>query len=86
MMYSEGHGVDNATVQFDPINYTKDQEGKKFDTTEAFGGCMVGSAGKLYSAPDLKHELFGFKPEKVVITLDCCRDIRGSGEHFVRLR
>ena len=84
--YFEGHGVDNATVKFDPNEYTKDQDGKKFDTTAAFGDCMVATGGKLYSAHDLRHELVDCQPDRVVITLDCCRDRRGAGEHLVRLR
>ena len=49
---------------------------------------MVGSGpgGDLYSVHDMKHELVGSIPGKVVVTLDCCRDKRGAGKQFVTLR
>lgn len=67
-----GHGVENAIVQFDPKTSTKDKNGKKFETSQPFGDCMVGSKGKLYSAHDLRHDLLRFQPGKAVATLDCC--------------
>ena len=58
--------MENAVVKFDPKNSTKDKNGKKFDTSEPFGDCMVGSKGKLYSGHDLRHDLLGFHPGKAV--------------------
>ena len=88
-MYNiEGHGVDNARVEFNPYNYTKDIYGKTYTTTTPVGDSMVGSgdAGRLYSVHDLKHELNDCKPEKAIVTLDCCRTERRTSNHIVTLR
>ena len=72
----KGHGVENA---IDTKTSTKEKTGKKLDTSEPIGDCMVGSKGKLYSAHDLRHDLLGYHPGKAVATLDCCRDSNKRG-------
>jgi len=83
-----GHGVDNARVSFDPNVQIRDREGKKFSTSEPYGDSMVncGPDGDLYSVHDLKHDLVRRKPDKIVVTLDCCRDIGRAASHIVILR
>jgi hypothetical protein len=47
---------------------------KTFVALNPTGGCMIGSTGQLYSVHDLKLELLKCKPEKLTLTLDCCRN------------
>ena len=78
--------MENATVEIDPCSYKK-VDGKKFFKTETpAGDCMIGSQGDLYAVHDLTYELMENKPEKVTVTLDCCRNTRGFKKDFVNLK
>ena len=78
--------MDNATVEIDPNRYTMNKLGKTFAAISPAGDSMVGSHGDLYAVHDLTYELMENKPDKVVVTLDCCRNSRGCNKEFVRLK
>ena len=56
------------------INPEQKIDEKTFVVLNPTGGCMIGSTGHLYSVHDLKLELLKCKPEKLTLTLDCCRN------------
>ena len=50
------------------------EDGKKFVRgVTSVGDCLVGCDGKLFSVHDLKLELINCKPDRLTLTLDCCR-------------
>ena len=51
------------------------------------GGCVTGCGNKQYAFHDLFHELLKCNPEKLTITLDCCRSaVTRCGDRFVKLQ
>ena len=74
-------------MEIDPNSYTK-KDGKTFvDGVTPSGDCMVGSDGDLYSVHDLKHELLECNPDRLTVTLDCCRSSRKrKSKEYIRLR
>ena len=83
-----GHGVNNAKLEVDKI--VKDPRTNKdvIHTNTPDGDCLVGTGGHLFSVHDLKHTLLDTKPDRVVLTLDMCRNIdkRGPNKYSIKLR
>ena len=74
-----GHGVFNARLTADPHSYTQSGLERVYTTDDTVGDCLVGVRGKLAPVLQLKHALLRLKAERWTLTLDCCRDRRGSG-------
>ena len=83
-----GHGVNNAKLEVDKIERDPRTNREVIHTKTPDGDCLVGTGGQLFSVHDLKHILLGTKPDKVVLTLDMCRNIdnRGSNPFIIKLR
>ena len=76
-----GHGEHNATIEVnqEKVSLMAKIKGKgksdKMQTTDTpVGDCLVGTSGKLFPVSDLKHILLKSNPEKVIISLDMCRN------------
>ena len=77
-----GYGVHNTKIHLKPDELERMRGGRQSDTkttkTPDVGECMVGTTGELYSVHDLKKKLLDQAPNKITITLDCCRqELRG---------
>ena len=85
LFHYSGHGEHNATIEVNKEKvslmdkFTDKITGKgktdKMQTTDTpVGDCLVGTSGKLFPVSDLKHILLKSNPEKVIISLDMCRN------------
>ena len=82
-----GHGVNNAKLEVDKIEKDPRTNRDVIHTNTPDGDCLVGTQGQLFSVHDLKHILLLARPDRVVLTLDMCRDIeRGRNKYLLQLR